>query len=303
MKDSKKEEKNHRIKLYAIAVYYVYQQCFTTAGIINNGRFEEDLWAGILLRKLKEKFGESNVFITGDSYETYLRDRYRDACNYINDDEPYKWRGFSKNSIDAVLKYAKIENYEELNTALRNPQIASSFTLDPVINSWISLEKINQLSPKTNITVPSAADEEPDTNGIVAEKKVESQEEPDDDVIVESLTAEKFIASAKFAVVYTSKPFKRFSRPRIPDDAGHLYFNDNGDIKFKGDDIFIIQKAVIRDITEYYMAPDEKKFWLKIEYTDGQHSKTAYFAEPDTTSRKLKLLPSRNIFDHFKVVN
>ena len=137
--------KDPRVRLYAISVYFIYQECFKNAGIIEGGCFEENSWAGRLVKKLAATFPDNDL-VAADHYDTYLRDRFRNACNEINDKKPFSMTGFSRANFEPLLTFARTQSPDEINDGFKKYPGSGEFHVDTVAGTNVNSEAISSSS-------------------------------------------------------------------------------------------------------------------------------------------------------------
>ncbi|MES2111122.1 MAG: hypothetical protein V4577_20375 [Bacteroidota bacterium] len=284
-KDNEKfnQPKDPRIRLYAITVYYIYQECFKKAGIIEDGKFDKDRWAGRLVNKLKSAFPDDDA-IAAESYEQYIRDRFNMACTYINQQTPFKWIGYSNVTFDPILKYADIRSFEDINCAFKIPPQVPKFVIEPISGLKLAPEAISKFLRKQEIQVTSTVE-------------VKVTETVSISAIVETLPAEP----VKVPFIYTSKPYRGFNFfNRIAEDEGDIYFHASGDCELRGNNSRIIKQCDLIDAKEYKMPGDKENLWAEIKYNDGETIRKAYVAQPQPDESSLKLNTPDEILNNLR---
>jgi hypothetical protein len=280
-KDTENIEKNKdpRIRMYAITAYYVYQQCFKKAGIIDNGKFEKELWVSRLLKKLEEEYPDNKAIIA-ENYATYIRDRFNNACNYINNDKPYKWIGYASVNFEPFLKYSEINNTTDIDCAFKIPAMEPRFVIDKVENSKIAY------------TAPVFIPKEKTEPEPVAEPESITELEPETEF--KQAIAETSIVP----FVKASKPSGRLNLfPQIIKDEGTIHFYSNGDCEFMGETSFTIKKGDVISAEITSLRNDGENLWIILKYVSDQHTYEIYIAQPIPGAGPLQLAHPKYLCD------
>jgi hypothetical protein len=157
--------KDPRIRLYAIAAFYVFDQCFRKAGIIENDTFQKELWVGRLTRRVLTELPESEKYWwEKGNYEHYIRDRFNQICNLINAGDPYKLIGFSLINFSPLLAFAGISDYEQLNPAFKNNPLQPPYFLVPVKGYNVAPAKLAAFSARLTLGNTPGGDDETTAN-------------------------------------------------------------------------------------------------------------------------------------------
>ena len=318
---------------YPITTYYIFQECFKKAGLINNGIFIKKKWAlelrSILmdyvinyvnknLTKLSdlEKNGHIQKILgypgseeNYKGYEGYLRDNFNEVVKILNKKNNSEELTFNKEKFWPLLQYAGIENYRIINNSFDNRNSEPKFYIDRVIY------KENKAGHEIEIPLLNYENLNPDwvtggmiefvgerTNPNLVAKPSEIENAliaEKRGLIVEDELPEVTIDPVIIPAVAFKRPVPWFDPLPIPDE-GELMFYKNGDCEYIGGYSLFIKSGAITFAGTFAMKRDQGPRWVKIIFTNNKKSQTLYFAIPQPDAEALVLGDPARLLTLFK---
>lgn len=102
----------------------------------------------------------------------------------------------------------------------------------------------------------------------------------------------------KVPVLYSPKPYSILDVLRNP-DRGFIYFYNNGDFVFTGEQSVHIKRGDLKTADIHLMHGIPATSWLKIEYAKDGELCTAYFVEIEEAAKTSGLKDPQKILDYF----